>query len=167
MKKSALDRLRPRIGLEKSQNRCVWYPIRTESEHQGGFSTGWGVLGSSHPRFCIVPVLTGQDHCTASPLLGRDSLHVVVLDGYAVGSKPVTRRASEKRRPSTGYVLTFALGSRSDLLQDGLGGSPIASPQLQEPSKRRRRVVLVVVVGVGEDDPALLEKAIHEVRPPQ
>jgi hypothetical protein len=59
------------------------------------------------------------------------------------------------------------LGSRSYLFQDDLGGSPIASPQLQKSLHRRGGVVLVVVVGVGEDGPSLLEKAIHEIRPPQ
>src|SRR5215207_374610 len=40
------------------------------------------------------------------------------------------------------------------------------SPQLQKSLHRRGRVVLVVVVGVGEDGPSLLEKAVHDLRPP-
>src|SRR5215210_946364 len=69
------------------------------------------------------------------------------------------RQEYESHRPNTASLPP--LGSRSDLLQDGSGGSLIASPQLQESFHRRGRVVLVVVVGVGEDCPALLEKAIH------
>ena len=60
-----------------------------------------------------------------------------------------------------------SLGASSDLLQDDLAGSRIASPQLQKSLQRRGGVILVVVVSVGEDGPALPEKAIHEVRPPR
>jgi hypothetical protein len=71
----------------------------------------------------------------------------------------------ESHRPNT--ESPPSLGSKSDLLQDDLAGSPIASPQFQKSLHRRGGVILVVVVGVGEDGPALSEKAIHEVRPPQ
>ena len=54
-----------------------------------------------------------------------------------------------------------ALGARSNLFKDGLGSSPIASPQLQESFHRRGGVVLVVVVCVGEDGLSFSEKAIH------
>src|SRR5215207_10517811 len=59
------------------------------------------------------------------------------------------------------------LGASSDLLQDGLGGSTIATPQLQKSLQRRRRVVLVVVVSVGKHGLSLLEEAIHDACPPQ
>jgi hypothetical protein len=65
------------------------------------------------------------------------------------------------------YATLRAGDSRSELLQDDLAGSAIASPQFQKSLQRRGGVVLVVVVGVGEDGPALFEKAIHELRPPQ
>jgi hypothetical protein len=41
-------------------------------------------LGNSYPRSCIVPVLTGQNYLIAPTLSDPDSLHVVVMDGYAV-----------------------------------------------------------------------------------
>jgi hypothetical protein len=71
----------------------------------------------------------------------------------------------ESHRPNT--EPHPSLDSRSDLLQDDLVGSRIASPQCQKSPKRRGGVILVVVVGVGEDGPILFEKAIHEVRPPR
>ena len=71
----------------------------------------------------------------------------------------------ESHLPNT--ELPPSLGSRRVLLQDDLAGSPIASPQFQKSLHRRGGVILIVVVGVGEDGPALSEKAIHEVRPPQ
>jgi hypothetical protein len=74
-------------------------------------------------------------------------------------------RKYESHGPNT--VSPPCLDSRSVPLQHNSGGSPIASPQLQEALKRRWRVVLVVVVGVGEDRPALLQKTPHQIRPPQ
>ena len=71
----------------------------------------------------------------------------------------------ESHRPNTEPYPS--LGSCSDLLQDDLAGSRIASPQFQKSLKRRGGVILEVVVGVGEDCPILFEKAIHEVRPPR
>src|SRR3712207_9031348 len=63
----------------------------------------------------------------------------------------------DSRRPKTSSPSLSVQGV--DLLQDGSGGSPTASPQLQEPLQRRGRVVLVVVVGVGEDGPPLFERS--------
>jgi hypothetical protein len=74
-------------------------------------------------------------------------------------------RKYESHRPNT--VSPPSIDSRSNLLQEDLGDSPIASPQFQKSLHRRGGVILVVVVGVGEDRPALLQKAIHEIRPPQ
>ncbi len=71
----------------------------------------------------------------------------------------------ETHRPNT--VSPPSLGASSNLRQGGLGGSLIASSQFQKSLHRRGRVVLVVVVSVGENGPTLLEKAIHDARPPQ
>src|SRR5215216_7199886 len=47
LKKAALSRLRPQIGLETTEIAVFGLRIRDESGHQGSFSTGWGVLGSN------------------------------------------------------------------------------------------------------------------------
>ena len=71
----------------------------------------------------------------------------------------------ERHRPNTASPPSRS--SERDLVQDDFGGSLIASPQLQKSLHRRGRVVLVVVVRVGDDGPALFEKAIHKASPPQ
>ncbi len=80
--------------------------------------------------------------------------------------RPRAGRSFVVLKPLTKYGIV-SLGANSDLVQDGLVGSPIASPQLQKSLQRRRRVVLVVVVRVGEDGLSLIEEAIHDARPPQ
>jgi hypothetical protein len=69
----------------------------------------------------------------------------------------------ESYRPNT--ALPPSLDSRSDLLQEDLGGSPVGSARGIAPPLRG--VILIVIVYVGEDGTSLFEETIYDTRLPQ